>query len=94
MLLEASANGLTPLANHLLIATAVPLSQLGSLVVQTLVFALMGIVIFAIAFWIIVKVTPFSVRKEIEEDQNVAMAVLIGAIIIAIAIVLAAAIQG
>ena len=77
-----------------LISTAVPLSQLGGLVLQTLVFALMGIVIFAIAFWIIVKATPFSVRKEIEEDQNVAMAVLIGAIIIAIAIVLAAAIQG
>lgn len=77
-----------------LILTTVPLSQLGGLVLQTLVFALMGIVIFAIAFWIIVKATPFSVRKEIEEDQNVAMAVLIGSIIIAIAIVLAAAIQG
>lgn len=74
--------------------TAVPMSQLGGLVLQTLVFAFMGIAIFGIAFWVIVKVTPFSVRKEIEEDQNVAMAVLIGAIIIAIAIVLAAAIQG
>jgi len=84
---------LKPLVTSLIL-TAVPLSQLGGLVLQTLVFALMGIVIFAIAFWVIVKVTPFSVRKEIEEDQNVAMAVLIGAIIIAIAIVLAAAIQG
>ncbi|MFN2532604.1 MAG: DUF350 domain-containing protein [Pyrinomonadaceae bacterium] len=84
---------LKPLVTSL-ISTAVPLNQLGGLVLQTLVFALMGIVIFAIAFWAIVKVSPFSVRKEIEEDQNVAMAVLIGSIIIAIAIVLAAAIQG
>jgi len=84
---------LKPLVNSLSL-TAVPLSQLGGLVLQTLVFALMGILIFGIAFWIIVKATPFSVRKKIEEDQNVAMAVLIGAIIIAIAIVLAAAIQG
>ena len=75
-------------------STVVPMNQLGGLVLQSLVFALIGIVIFAVAFWIIVKLTPFSVRKEIEEDQNVAMAVLIGAIIIAIAIVLAAAIQG
>ena len=75
-------------------STVVTMDQLGGLVLQSLVFALIGIVIFAIAFLIIVKVTPFSVRKEIEEDQNVAMAVLIGAIIIAIAIVLAAAIQG
>lgn len=84
---------LKPLVTSL-ISTAVPLNQLAGLVLQTLVFALMGILIFAIAFWIIVKVSPFSVRKEIEEDQNVAMAVLVGAIIIAIAIVLAAAIQG
>jgi uncharacterized membrane protein YjfL (UPF0719 family) len=84
---------LKPLVTSLILIP-VPLNQLGGLVLQTLVFALMGILIFAIAFWIIVKVSPFSVRKEIEEDQNVAMAVLIGAIIIAIAIVLAAAIQG
>jgi hypothetical protein len=34
------------------------------------------------------------VRKEIEEDQNTALAVVIGAVIIGIAIVIAAAIQG
>ena len=92
MLLEPVVYSAMPMSHSVL--TAVPLSQLGGLVIQTLIFALMGIVIFGIAFWVIVKVTPFSVRKEIEEDQNVAMAVLIGAIIIAIAIVLAAAIQG
>lgn len=92
MSLENIGNGAVPLKHAIL--TAVPMSQLGALVIQTLVFALMGIAIFGIAFWVIVKVTPFSVRKEIEDDQNVAMAVLIGAIIIAIAIVLAAAIQG
>jgi putative membrane protein len=72
----------------------VPLDQLVNLVLQTLIFAIIGVVIFAIAFWIIVKATPFSVRKEIEEDQNVAIAIVIGAIIIGIALVVAAAIQG
>jgi uncharacterized membrane protein YjfL (UPF0719 family) len=76
------------------LAVVVPVDQLANLVVQTLIFAIIGILIFALAFWIIVKATPFSVRKEIEEDQNVAIAIVIGAIIIGIALVVAAAIQG
>ncbi len=72
----------------------VPLDQLVNLVMQTLIFAILGVLIFALAFWIIVKATPFSVRKEIEEDHNVAIAIIIGALIIGIALVVAAAIQG
>jgi hypothetical protein len=37
---------------------------------------------------------PFSVHKEIEEDQNVALGIIIGAIIIGIALIISAAIQG
>jgi putative membrane protein len=86
-----------PLINRIAVtslAFVVPMDQLVNLVVQTLIFSVIGVVIFAVAFWIIVKATPFSVRKEIEEDQNVAIAIVIGAIIIGIALVVAAAIQG
>jgi uncharacterized membrane protein YjfL (UPF0719 family) len=37
--------------------------------------------------------TPFSLRKEIEEDQNVALGVVLGAVVIGIAIIVAAAIR-
>jgi putative membrane protein len=57
------------------------------------IFGVFGIVLFALAIKIIVKVTPFSVRKEIEEDQNVALAVLLGAILLGLAIIVAAAIH-
>ena len=40
----------------------VPYEQLVNLIVQTLIFAAFGILIFALAIWIIVKATPFSVR--------------------------------
>ena len=83
-----------PLLNGIALALVVPVDQLLNLVIQTLIFAVIGVIIFALAFWIIVKATPFSVRKEIEEDQNVAIAIVIGAIIIGIALVVAAAIQG
>ena len=84
---------LKPLVNSLSL-TAVPLSQLGGLVLQTLVFALMGILIFGIAFWIIVKVSPFSIRKELEEDQNIALGIVIASVIIGIALIVSAAIHG
>jgi len=75
-------------------ALIVPMDQLINLVVATLVFALIGIVLFALAFLIIVKVAPFSTRKEIEEDQNVALAILIGSVIIGIAMIVASAVHG
>lgn len=75
-------------------ALVVPLENLKSVLISTLIFVLLGIIIFALAFIIIVKASPFSVRKEIEEDQNIALAIVIGAVIIGIAMIVAAAIQG
>jgi putative membrane protein len=94
MLIEPLFNQLAATANTSTLGLVVPLEQLANLVLQTLIFAVIGILIFALAFWIIVKATPFSVRKEIEEDHNVAIAIVIGAIILGIALVVAAAIQG
>ncbi len=60
----------------------------------TLLFTVIGMIAFAISFWIIVKLAPFSVKKEIEEDQNTALAIIIGSIIIGIAMIIAAAVHG
>ena len=60
----------------------------------TAAYTLFGLIVFAIAFWIIVKVTPFSIRKEIEEDQNTSLAILIGAVILGLAIIIASVIHG
>ncbi|MFP6686390.1 MAG: DUF350 domain-containing protein [Polyangiaceae bacterium] len=40
------------------------------------------------------KLSPFSIRKEIEEDQNTALGIVIGSVIIGLALVIAAAISG
>jgi uncharacterized membrane protein YjfL (UPF0719 family) len=82
------------MANAHFLALIVPMDQLVNLVVTTLVFSLVGIVLFALAFLIIVKIAPFSTRKEIEEDQNTALAILIGSVIIGIALIVAAAVHG
>jgi putative membrane protein len=76
------------------IALVVPMNQLVDLIVTTLAFTLTGLILFAVAFWIIGKVTPFSIRKELEEDQNVALGIVIAAVIIGIALIVSAAIHG
>jgi putative membrane protein len=53
-----------------------------------------GLLLFALAFFVMGKATPFSIRKEIEEDQNVALAIVIGSVIIGIALIIVASIVG
>ena len=58
------------------------------------VFSLVGVGVLAVCFKLMSKLSPFSIKKEIEEDQNVALAVIMGAVIIGMSIIIAAAILG
>lgn len=70
----------------------VKLDQLLEVLVTTLIFVLIGLVIFAIAYGILSRV--FHIHKEIEEDQNTALGIVIGSIMIGLALIISAAIQG
>ena len=72
----------------------IPMEGLLPVVVTTLVFVVIGLIVFALAFLVIAKATPFSVRKEIEEDQNVALAIVIASVILGSALIIAAAVHG
>jgi putative membrane protein len=72
----------------------IKLDELVPVLVTTAIFVVIGLVVFAIAFLIVVFVAPFSVKKEIEDDQNISLAVIIGSIIIGIAMIISAAIHG
>ena len=63
-------------------------------VLVSVVFSILGLVLFAISFLIIKAVVPFSIRKEIEEDQNTALGIMIGSVIIGLSLIIAAAIRG
>ena len=63
-------------------------------ILGALIYSLIGIVLFGVAFFVIVKIAPFSIRKEIEEDQNTALGIVIGSVFIGLAIIIAAAIHG
>ena len=72
----------------------VKMEELWPVLTTTIIFVAIGLIVFAIAFLIVVLVAPFSVKKEIEEDQNTALAIIIGALIIGIALIISSAIQG
>lgn len=77
-----------------ILGMVVKLEELWPVLATTVIFVAIGLIVFAIAFFIVVLVAPFSVKKEIEEDQNTALAIIIGALIIGVAMIIAAAIQG
>jgi putative membrane protein len=60
---------------------------------NALIYSVLGILIFVIAFVIIDKMTPYHLWKEIIEDKNVALAILIGALSIGMCIIIAAAVH-
>lgn len=58
----------------------------------SVVYSGIGMIVFAIFFLIAVKFAPFPVIKEIAEDQNTALAILMGSVVIGLSIIIAAAI--
>lgn len=60
----------------------------------SLLFALMGVIIFWLCFIIIDKLTPYHLWEELVEKQNVALGVVVAAMCLGISIIVAAAIHG
>ncbi len=60
----------------------------------SMLFALMGVLIFWICFVIIDKLTPYDLWGEIVEKKNTALAIVVGAMCIAIGLIVSAAVQG
>ena len=60
----------------------------------SLVYTVIGVVIFWLAFIIVDKITPYNLWKELVEEKNVALAIVVGAMCLGIAIIVGAAIHG
>jgi putative membrane protein len=63
-------------------------------ILATLVYSAIGIVIFALAYKVAEKMLPFDLTKELSVDDNTAVGVLMGSIMIGLAIIIAAAMHG
>ena len=63
------------------------------LLLNALIYAMLGILIFLFAFFLVDRMTPYHLWKEIVEDKNIALAILIGAISLGMCIIIAAAVH-
>lgn len=63
------------------------------MMLNALIYALMGIVIFVFSFMLVDKLTPYDLWKEIVEDKNVALAIMIAGISLGMCIIIAAAVH-
>jgi uncharacterized membrane protein YjfL (UPF0719 family) len=62
--------------------------------VGSALFALLGVAVFWICFVLVDKLTPYRLWDEIVEKQNIALAIVVGAMCIAIGLIVAAAVHG
>ncbi|GMV45606.1 MAG: hypothetical protein AMXMBFR66_10040 [Pseudomonadota bacterium] len=62
--------------------------------IGSLVYALMGVVIFWLCFVVVDKLTPYHLWDEIVEKKNVALAIVVGSMCIAIGLIVSAAVHG
>lgn len=59
----------------------------------SILYALIGVFVFWVTFVIVDKVTPYDLWDEIVRQKNVALAIVVGSIAIAIGLIVAAAIH-
>jgi len=64
------------------------------LILNTLLYAGLGILVFVVGFVILDLLTPGKLWEEIRTKQNIAVAQFAGAVAIALAIIVAAAVHG
>jgi putative membrane protein len=60
---------------------------------NAVVYSLLGILIFILAFVLIDRLTPYHLWKEIVDDKNIALAILVGAMSIGMCMIIAMAVQ-
>jgi uncharacterized membrane protein YjfL (UPF0719 family) len=65
-----------------------------TIIAATLFYALLGIVVFVASFILVDKLTPGELWKEIIERQNLAVAILAGAVALGLSMIISAAIHG
>jgi uncharacterized membrane protein YjfL (UPF0719 family) len=61
--------------------------------IGSILYALIGVLVFLVCFVIVDKLTPYHLWHQIVEEKNTALAIVVGAIAIAIGLIVAAAIH-
>lgn len=61
---------------------------------NSLIFAIFGLLVFCVGFFVIDKLTPYDLWQELVEKKNTAVAIVVGLVAIGISLIIAAAVHG
>lgn len=61
---------------------------------NSLVYSILGVIVFWVSFIVVDKITPYELWREIVERKNQPLAIVVAAMCLGIAIIVAAAIHG
>lgn len=64
-----------------------------AILINSVIYALLGIIIFVVGFIVADKLTPYDLWKQLVEEKNVALAIVVGAAALGICLIIAAAIH-
>lgn len=82
-----------PLAAHAAIDAGAGNSLLNG-VILTVLFGGLGIALMVLSYVIIDRITPGNLGREIVEQKNIALAIVVGSMVIGMSIIIAAAVSG
>ncbi len=74
--------------------TPTRLSLLSGQLLAVIIFSLIGILVFLGCLYLIERLTPFSIHREIIDEHNTSVGIVIGAIVIGMSLIIAAAVVG
>ncbi len=63
-------------------------------ILGSVLYSAIGVVIFLVAYKIMERFLPFNVDKELAEDHNTAVGIVVGSVMIGLAVIIASAIHG
>lgn len=62
--------------------------------VASLLFSVIGMVVFAVGYLVVSKLLPFDVKKELEIDQNTSVGLVVSSFILGLAFIIGMSIHG
>lgn len=60
---------------------------------STLIYALLGLVVFMVALMVMEVITKFSIRKKVVEEGNIALAIVLASVIASLGMIISSALQ-
>jgi uncharacterized membrane protein YjfL (UPF0719 family) len=64
------------------------------MLLNSLVYSVVGLVVFCLGFVIIDTFTPYNLWHELVKEKNLAVAIVVGAVSIGLCLIIAAAVHG